>query len=1529
MTDNFKSQITADTAGRKRSAVPAEGSASYKVGIDIGSTTIKVVVLDAEEHIVYKHYARHFSDIPTALVTNLTALQDVVGPSRFRFALTGSAGMGIAQRLQLPFVQEVIAAATAVKKLIPQTDTMVELGGEDAKIMYFGNAPEERMNGVCAGGTGAFIDHMAALLNTDAKGLNDLAANARRIYTIASRCGVFAKTDIQALMNDGASKEDIAKSIFQAVVNQTIGNLAQGREITGNVAFLGGPLYFLPELKKRFIETLKMDPEHVVNVEDGAYFVAVGAALSEETKELEFKDLTANLDKAEAGHGIARDERLALFRSSEEYKAFIARHNKDKVKRGDLATYAGPVYVGIDAGSTTTKIVAIGSQKEILYTDYGSNQGSPLKIVIKELTGLYKAMPKTAWIAGCLTTGYGENIVKAALHADEGEVETFAHYRAAYEFCPEVTCVLDIGGQDMKCFQISNGNIGKITLNEACSAGCGSFIENFAQGLGMSAAEFADKAMDSKTPVDLGTRCTVFMNSRVKQAQKEGAPLADISAGIGLSVIKNALFKVMQLKDVSELGDHIVVQGGTFYNNAVLRNMEKLLGKDVIRPDIAGLMGAYGAAILSLEKTESEAAEAATNTAATQASVSSTTTATNTVAAQASASATAAPAGTRRHSTLLGPEQLANFTVTTKSYRCNGCGNHCLVTMQTFPDGGRYFTGNRCERGEGKPKNTNKAPNIYEYKYQRLFHYPNVTDPAASNATAQTGPSGSKRTAASSAAAQTGASNSKRTTTSSGTRRPNAPRGVIGIPRVLNMYEDFPFWAAFFGKLGYDIVLSGKSNPMIYYKGMSTIPSDSLCYPAKLVHGHVMDLVEKGVKRIFYPCMPYNMEDDVNHTGNHYNCPVVASYAENIRNNMDVLRNENIEFIEPFLPINNPKKMLQRLTEVEFFTADNITSKELKAAMDAGYKELEQYREDVRNKGKEILQTAKEKNLPVILLVGRPYHIDPEINHGIPEMIQSYNLAIVSEDSVYHMDTPKDELSIVNQWSYHARLYHAASFAAAHPEINLIQLSSFGCGLDAITTNQVREIMEGHQRLYTMIKLDEVSNLGAARIRLRSLLAVLSRRHVPGYQPIITPERPHFTHDCKGTHTILAPQMAPIHFNLISHVLNRYGYQVVIPETPKEDSINLGLQYVQNDMCYPAIVVIGQMLQALKSGKYDPDNTSIVLFQTCGACRATNYLNLMRRALRNAGFPQVPAFACWGLEQDAFRLNASGFKDVAKAVVYGDLLQNVTNRMRPYELIPGSTDKLFAKWMAKVKEELDHGNFLKYRQTIQELVQEFDAIPLIPNLWKPKVGVVGEILVEYHPVANNHLEEVLAREGAEVVMPELANFLLYMAFDGITRHDILDGSWLNKVGAQMFIKVADFFMSPMRKALAKSKHFTAPVSIYKVAELAAQHVSLGNMAGEGWLLPGEMTKLMEEGVRNVVCLQPWACLPNHILGKGVFREIRRTYEDANLVAMDCDAGASEVNQLNRLKLMLSVAKEKCPEGMQLAATAESTENVLA
>ena len=1398
------------------------------VGVDVGSTTIKLVVLDHEKQIVCKNYARHFSEIGSALQKNLTRLKTIVGEKKFSFALTGSAGMGIAQRIGLPFVQEVIACAAAVKELIPQTDTVVELGGEDAKITYFGDAPEQRMNGVCAGGTGSFIDHMASLLGTDASGLNTLAEKGKQIYTIASRCGVFAKTDIQALMNDGAEKADIALSIFQAVVNQTIGNLAQGRPIGGHVAFLGGPLHFLPELKKRFIETLSLDEDHVVNVDYGNYFVAMGAALSGEAKVIDAKELETSIARTkDAAASETRQADFTLFEDEADYEAFRARHDRDKVKRGDLAAYEGPVYVGIDAGSTTTKITAIGKDKEILYTSYGSNQGSPLATVVSEMKSLYAAMPSAAHIAGTMTTGYGEAIVKAALHADGGEVETFAHLQAAQEFCPDVSFVLDIGGQDMKCFFVKDGTIGNITLNEACSAGCGSFIQNFAEGLSMTPAEFAAKAIGSKSPVDLGTRCTVFMNSKVKQAQKEGADVADISAGIAFSVIKNALFKVMQLKDVRELGDHIVVQGGTFYNDAVLRCMEKLLDRDVIRPDIAGLMGAYGAAILALE------------------------------------------AGTEA-SSILSAEALDGFTAQTTSYRCGQCGNKCLITMQKFPDGGKYFTGNRCERGIGKEKRAADAPNIYAYKYDRLFRYYRPLE--------------------------------------------HPTRGRIGIPRTLNMYEDYPFWFTVFTFLGYEVVLSGKSSAKMYYKGMATVPSDSLCYPAKIAHGHIVDLIEKGVTKIFYPCEPYNMQDEKHPSANHFNCPIVASYAENIRGNMDILREKNIDFIQPFLPIHDEKRLADRLFE-ELGEREGLTKQEIKAAVAAGYKAIEKYRQDVRDYGAKILERIERTGEQAILLVGRPYHIDPEINHGVPEMIQSYNLPILSEDAVYHMPTHGGKLEVVNQWSYHARLYHAAQFVAEHDNLTLIQFSSFGCGLDALTTDQVKDLLEAHNRIYTMIKLDEVSNLGAARIRLRSLTAALARRKPAPYQDATSIERPRFTEECKKTHTILAPQMAPIHFELLQAAIGKYGYNMVIPPMPDKKAIDLGLRYVNNDMCYPAIVVIGQLIAALKSGSCDPDHTSIMLFQTCGACRATNYMSVLRKALRYAGFPQVPVFACRGLadETDSFNLDRPMLVDAIKAAIYGDLLMNVRNRMMPYELTAGSTEALYQKWMARCKEEIAHGNYFKFQRQIKAIVRDFDNLPIDETLWKPKVGVVGEILVKYHPVANNHLEKVLMDEGAEVVMPDFVDFFLYSAYDSIAAHKLLAGRYKDQIFGKMFIKIIEFFRRPMKRALAKSRHFMPPHSIEHTASLAARHVSLGNMAGEGWFLTGEMVKLIDEGVPNVVCLQPFGCLPNHITGKGVMHELRASYKGANITAIDCDAGSSEVNQLNRIKLMLAVAKERGPK----------------
>lgn len=1394
----------------------------YKLGIDIGSTTIKLIILDEHNHLIYKKYMRHFSEIYQSLHDNLILIADILQNHKFTCAITGSAGMGMASNLNMPFVQEVIACSKAVKTWIPQTDVAVELGGEDAKITYFGNAPEQRMNGVCAGGTGSFIDHMASLLNTDAKGLNELAKEGTQIYTIASRCGVFAKTDVQALLNDGVSKADIALSIFQAVVNQTIGNLAQGRPLEGNIVFLGGPLYFLDQLKIRFIDTLKLTDEHTINVNNGCYFVAMGAALADEATEFTYEQLMYLLTNSKHSFAPTDSLNFTLFKNEQEYIDFKQRHDNDVVAKGSLSTYKGPLYIGIDAGSTTTKLVAIGKNHEILYSSYGSNNGSPLKTVLEEINTLYDVIPNDCYIASVGTTGYGEHIVKAAIHADFGEVETFAHLRAAREFCPDVSCVLDIGGQDMKCFYVNKGNIGQIILNEACSAGCGSFIQNFAQGLNMQVSEFANKGLSAKQPVDLGTRCTVFMNSRVKQAQKEGASVADISAGIALSVIKNALFKVIQVKDVAELGNNIVVQGGTFYNDAVLRSMELLLHKNVIRPDISGLMGAYGIALLAIERNQEQ-------------------------------------------STILSKEEFLNFHIETKTYRCHGCGNNCLITTQIFPDGSRYSTGNRCEKGIGKQKITKDATlNIYQYKYHRLFeHYQPLK---------------------------------------------NAPKGRIGIPRVLNMYEDFPFWFTFFTTLGYEVVLSGKSSAKLYYKGMSTIPSDSLCYPGKLVHGHIMDLIEKGISTIFYPCIPYNIKDSLHSSDNNYNCPIVASYAENIRANMDILRQKNITFLEPFLPLNNKEALIKRLAEE--LSSFNIAKSDLIIAVEKAYNELEHYKNDVKTYGEHIIDEATKQNLPMIVLAGRPYHIDPEINHGIPEMIQSYNIAILSEDALYHLDCPEDNLDIVNQWSYHARLYHAASYVARHKNMTLIQLSSFGCGLDAITTGQVREILEQHGDIYTIIKLDEVSNLGAARIRIRSLMAAWKYGFTQIDELEPPKQRAYFSKDCQKTHTILAPQMSPRHFDFIQHACQKAGLNVVIPPMPTQEDIDLGLRYINNDMCYPAIIVIGQLLKALKSGIYDVNNTSIMLFQTCGACRATNYLNLMRKALENAGLSQVPVFACVGRETDDFKLDTDVWLDIVKATIYADLLTRLANRCRPYEQEIGSTDKLYQKWREIFMNEISHGNYFKFSNNIKKAVQEFDNLALNENMSKPKVGIVGEILVKYHPTANNRIEKVLFDEGAEVVMPDLMDFFMYMAYDDIIRYKMFDGTWLDKTKSEIFIKVLEFFRKPMRKALKNSKRFNSPYTIKEIAKLTKPHASLGNMAGEGWFLTGEMAKLIQEGVNNIICLQPFGCLPNHITGKGMIRELMRTHDDVNIVAIDCDAGISEVNQLNRIKLMLSVAKEK-------------------
>lgn len=1400
---------------------------TLRIGIDIGSTTIKMVILNEQNTIVFQQYVRHFSDIATSLQAVIASAQPFLQQQMVSVMFTGSAGMGVAQSLDLPFIQEVIASTKAVKHLIPSTDTAIELGGEDAKITYFSNTLEQRMNGVCAGGTGAFIDHMAALLNTDPQGLNELAKNYSTLYPIASRCGVFAKTDVQALMNEGVSKEDIAASVLQAVVNQTISSLSQGRVISGKVAFLGGPLHFLSELRRLFTETLGLTDDQVLSPECSPYIVAIGAALTVQEAPFPYELLHKKAPKLFNLHLENEPSLNPLFTDKEEYQKFALRHAQHAVNRVNPEEYVGNAYLGIDAGSTTTKLALISEDGSLLYSYYGSNCGKPLETVISALKDMYLRLNDTTIIAYSTVTGYGEQFIKTALQVDIGEVETVAHLKAAQHFLPDVTFVLDIGGQDMKSFFVRNGIIDSIMLNEACSSGCGSFIETFAHAMDMTVKDFSQLGLKARSPVDLGSRCTVFMNSKVKQAQKDGAAVSDISAGISISIVKNALFKVIRLKDTNELGDKIVVQGGTFYNDAVLRALEQIIDRDVVRPDIAGLMGAFGAALIAQERCTQEL-----------------------------------------RTSLLSADALADFSTQTSNRRCKLCGNQCLITTQHFSNGQEYHAGNRCERAVGSVKIHSEIPNLYAYKYQRLFQYKPLAESFAR-------------------------------------------RGVIGIPRVLNMYEDYPFWFTLFTKLGYQVILSGRSSRQMYELGMQTIPSDSICYPAKLVHGHISDLVRKGIRRIFYPCIPYNMQEDPE-ADNCYNCPIVTSYPENIKANMDLLHDKEVVFLHPFLPLNSRDRLIRRLAQE--LSVENISRKDLVAAIDEAYAELDRYKADVRQKGQEVLTYMSANNIKGVVLAGRPYHIDPEINHGLPELIQSYGLAILSEDAVRHLGIVNRPLRVVDQWTYHSRLYAAASFVVKHPAVELIQINSFGCGLDAVVIDQVKEIFETHNRIYTTVKLDEISNLGSARIRVRSLLAALNDRAresiIKQTAEVAATYHDDFTVEMKKCHTILAPQLSPIHFQLLEAGFQKAGYNLVVAPMPDQMAIDEGLKFVHNDACYPTIIVVGQLLRALKSGQYDLNNTSVMLAQTGGGCRATNYVSITRKALKDAGLCHVPVIALGGEKQSGLPLTLSLVENLIVSIIYGDLLMRVLYRVRPYEKHPGSAQALYDHWADQCRQDLLTGARHNFKRNIFSIVRDFDNLEIDEQQIKPRVGLVGEILVKYHPIANNHIVELLESEGAEVVVPDMLDFFLYCAYDSTVHYDLLAGTLTSKVKGSLFRRIVEFYRRHLRQALDASHRFSSPFSIEQIANLAAKHLSLGNLTGEGWLLTGEMVELIHCGVDNIVCLQPFACLPNHITGKGMIRELRRSYPNANIVAIDYDPGASEVNQINRIKLMMSVAKAR-------------------
>ena len=1683
------------------SVKPASHPKPLRVGLDIGSTTVKAVVLDQSDSLgdtLFSDYRRHHANVRATVAGLLVDIHKKLvdlgrGDEPIRLSITGSGGLALADNLHVPFIQEVIAETEAIDKEYPQADVIIELGGEDAKITYLKPTPEQRMNGSCAGGTGAFIDQMSTLLDTDAAGLNEMAKSYENLYPIASRCGVFAKTDLQPLINDGAAKPDLAASIFTAVATQTIAGLASGRPIHGTVIFLGGPLFFMSELRAAFQRALEGKVDEFIVPTDAHLYVAYGSALQADVD----SDDQGNYFEAHTCDDILKrlDELKnlpsntptmpPLFPTEADREDFNKRHHKEHIHIGTLEGAHGPHFLGIDAGSTTIKATLVNDDREIVWSSYANNEGSPLTAAINIVKKIQSELPEGAWIARSCATGYGEGLITTGLHLDEGVVETMAHYRGAEMVSPGVTAVIDIGGQDMKYLAITDGVIDSIAVNEACSSGCGSFLQTFAMSMGLTIQEFTQKALASTHPVDLGSRCTVFMNSSVKQAQKEGASIEDIAAGLCYSVVRNALYKVIKLRDSGELGDTVVVQGGTFLNDAVLRAFELLTEREVTRPNIAGLMGAFGAALTARMHYEDIADDDNAHVGADGRSV-------DAAAAEESAAGdepnAAAHAGEIvvdgvRHtvSSILTGEALNEMSMTTERDVCKLCQNHCKLTITTFSDGSRFVTGNRCERGGDAKKKRSDRPNLYDYKYKRCFAYRRLTDK-------------------------------------------NATRGEIGIPRALNMYENYPFWFTLLTSLGFKVMISGRSSHELFETGIESIASENICYPAKLVHGHIKWLLNKGMKTIFYPCVSY--EDNlVPNTDNHYNCPVVANYPLVVGANMPELRDPDVRYMHPYFNLANHELMVDRI--VEEFAWASVSREEAETAVKAAYAEDKVFKHDVQQEGLKALAYMKEHDCRGIVLAGRPYHIDPEINHGIPETICALGMVVLSEDSICELQpgeklnlteflsegeadprsknaagfrhvgdrtVTKMPLRVTNQWAYHSRLYAAAHFVASYPGLELVQLNSFGCGLDAITTDQVAEILADKADVYTLLKIDEVSNLGAAKIRLRSLKAAVEEREAnkarmakaalatsdesgsaesdaprnaahaaaqaaarkaqeqaesdlataqaalaeaqaavaaaeakvkaadrpvdaadagsdaaapanapkstgfrktgskaptPGRQVLLDAtmaanpkltkamrdaskraakrdiadvrlaalgdgttndaanaksksaksksghnnatmsryaHREKFVKDMKKDYTIVAPQMSPIHFSLVESVIRSGGYKFDILKHASREDVETGLKYVNNDACYPAIMVIGQLIDAILEGKYDPDKVCLAITQTGGMCRATNYFGLIRKALIDAGYPQIPviAISTQGLEDNpGFKVTPALLHRTVKALILGDLLMKCLYRVRPYEVEKGSANKLYELWDTIVRETIEHHGYSKtaakapgirkgylpYNVLAKEIVKSFDNLPLRDIPRKVRVGVVGEILVKYQPDANNHVVDVIESQDCEAVVPGIMEFMT-------TRPYITDwnernlGMGGNKTLYALMRKSLDLYNAPIKAALATSNgKFKQDEPMPELVKKAAEVTSIGVQAGEGWLLTAEILELIEQGCPNVICAQPFACLPNHVTGRGMFGKIRRLHPEANIVSIDYDPGASEANQLNRIKLMIAAAKK--------------------
>lgn len=1320
------------------------------IGIDLGSTTVKYALLSESGVLLSHDYVRHGSAVKQTLEKVLRALALRTHDAPVHVLFSGSGALGLADALGAGFVQEVIAASRYLKHRAPDLDTAIELGGEDAKLLYLSNGVELRMNEACAGGTGAFIDQMASLLDVDAAGLNKLASEAQISHPMASRCGVFAKTDLVALLNGGVPKSEVARSVLDAVAEQTVSGLACGRPVRGKIAFLGGPLTFLSELRAAFERRLSSTGTTFASFCDAHCAVAIGAAL-------EGIDPASRAHRSRVWHSIddlvreilfaAPENRGSglppLFKNPAEREAFTERHRRECVERSPIENAEGDLFLGADLGSTTVKGVVLDAQGRLLYSWYEQNEGQPLERLYRAVKALLSVVPSKAHIRQACTTGYGADLARAALGAAFSEVETLAHERAAAAFEPNVSYVIDIGGQDMKCLEVEHGLIRSVKLNEACSSGCGSFLQTFAKQLSLTLPQFVEAALASKEPCDLGTRCTVFMNSKVRQAQRDGASLEDIAAGLCRSIVRNALYKVLRIHDPAELGEHVVVQGGTFLNDAVLRAFEEQIGRPVIRPDIAGLMGAYGAALIAMERSSAAVPEID-----------------------------------------LDPAKLDAGKVIQRELLCRGCGNHCRLTMNRFPSGDKFFSGNRCDfaqksAGAGR----RKKASFIDWKLERLF----AGEPLPLEAAAM---------------------------------------GVVGIPRALNTYEHCPYWFKLFSCLGFRVELSRPSDHALASSASETVPSQSLCFPAKLAHGHAADLARKGIADIWMPCVP--------------------------------------------------------------------------------------------------LEGPRHSGEPLIVLAGRPYHLDPLINHGLPALIESMGAEVVTEDAVAHLAAVPSDIEVVNQWTFHSRLYRAAALVRESRSAELVQLMSFGCGIDAVTSEQIERLLAQRGRIATTLKIDEGDTLGAARIRLKSLLAALADRRRSDQKAAAESledmtkrtDTPVPLGKMLADRVIYAPQMAPIHFPVICAALGAVGWRVELLPEVRPQAIEEGLKHVNNDACYPAIVVIGQLLDALKTHAIDPDHSALLLAQTCGPCRATNYPTLLRWALKDLHMERVPVVCLSGGSiEGAQTLNVGlgGLKRLMLATLYGDMLQRLSLHVRSHELEPGDAQRLVERWTARAAQAAAAGDARRFADDARAMVRDFFAVPM-DGTEKIRVGIVGEILLKYHPAANLGIVQEIIDEGAEPVLGDLAAFFLYCLYDHINQAKAFGGPRLKAMGAWLMIRWFEHLRGIMRKALDGTP--VAGVStLAEDLERIDGLVSAGQEAGEGWLLTAEMVEFIHSGTPNVVCLQPFGCLPNHVTGKGVIRRLREENPLANICAIDFEAGTSKTNVSNRLKLFLAQARENFERGI--------------